>query len=341
MKHNSRVSLCVLAAWLGCAAAGNAQTPPTSWAEKLFQGNTAKDFGVVPHGAQLTYRFPMKNIYAVPLEITDVRKSCGCVTATPSTKVLKPQESGYIDIQMDGTRFNGPKAVNIFVTVGPEFISTAVLHVSANARTDVVLNPGEFNFGTVPRGSSTTQVIDIQYSGSHDWRILEVVNGPDSPVEVKLTETFRQAPGRLRKPGKVGYRLEATLKPTATDGPFRYQVGLKTNDQAQVLSVPAEGAVQAALIAAPDTINGVNLKMGQALTKKVFVRGNRPFRITEVTGQGDGVTVQFEQGRTSTAHFLTVLCQPQKAGALQRQLVIRTDVEKESATVALDVNVMP
>jgi hypothetical protein len=329
-----------LAALFGCVAAAGTQTPATSWAEKLFQGNTAKDFGVVPHGAQLTYRFPMKNIYAVPLEITGVRKSCGCVTATPSTKVLKPQETGYIDIQMDGTRFTGPKAVNVFVTVGPEYISTAVLHVTANARTDVVLTPGEFNFGTVPRGNGTTQVIDIQYAGNHDWRILEVVNGPDSPVEVKLAETFRQAP-RLRKPGKVGYRLEATLKPNASDGPFRFQIGLKTNDQAQVLSVPAEGTVQPALIAAPDTINGVNLKVGQALTKRIFVRGNRPFHITGVDGQGDGVTAQFEQSRTATTHFLTVQCQPQRAGALQRQLLIRTDLDKESATVSLDVNVSP
>jgi hypothetical protein len=335
-----RITMLALTAFLGCTVVADAQPPATSWADKLFQGNTSKDFGVVPHGAQLTYRFPMKNIYAVPLEITNVRKSCGCVTATPSTKLLKPQETGYIDILMDGTRFTGPKAVNVFVTVGPEYISTAVLLLAANSRTDVVLNPGEFNFGTVPRGAGATQAIDIQYTGNHDWRILEVVNGPDSPVEVKLSETFRQAP-RLRKPGKVGYRLEATLKPNVPDGPFRYQVGLKTNDQSQVLSVTSEGTVQAALIAAPDTINGVTLKVGQALTKKIFVRGNRPFRIMSVDGLGEGVTVQFEQGRMAATHFLTVQCQPQRAGALQRQLVIRTDLDKESATVALDVNVAP
>jgi len=334
-----RIVLLTLAAWLGFTAAAPAQS---MWADKLFQGNTAKDFGVVPFGAQLTYRFPMKNIYAVPLEITNVRSSCGCLTATPSTKVLKPQETGYLDINIDGRRLNGPKAVNVLVTVGPEFISTATLRVTATGRTDVVLNPGEINFGMVPRGTGATQAIDIEYAGSHDWRILEVVNDPKSPIEVKLSETFRQAP-RLRRAGKVRYRLEATLKSTAPDGPFRFQIGLKTNDQGQILSVPAEGTVQAALTASPDTVNGVSLKVGQALTRKIFVRGsgNRPFRVTAVDGQGDGVTVQFEQGRTATTHFLTVQCQPQRAGALQRQLVIRTDLDKETATVALDINVTP
>jgi hypothetical protein len=327
-----------LAAWLALAADAPAQN--MAWADKLFQGTTAKDFGVIPHGAQLTYRFPIKNIYTVPLEITNVRPSCSCLTFTLSTKVLKPEETGYLDIVMDGKRFTGPKAVTIFVTVGPEFISTATLHVTANARTDVVLNPGEFNFGTVPRGAGATQTIDVEYAGNHDWRILDVVNDPNSPIVVKLSETYRQAP-RLRKAGKVGYRLEATLKPTAPDGPFRYQIGLRTNDQNQILSVPAEGTVQPALTASPDTVDGVSLKVGQVLTRKIFVRGRQPFRITAVDGQGDGVTVQFDAARSAATHFLTVQVQPQRVGALQRPLVIRTDLDKETATVSLDIGVTP
>jgi len=186
---------------------------------------------------------------------------------------------------MDGRRFTGPKAVTVWVTVGPEFISTAALQLTANARTDVVLNPGEFNFGTVPRGTPATQVINIDYVGSNVWEILDVVNDPSSPVEVKLNRTYRQPP-RLRQPGKVGYRLEATLKPTAPDGPFRVQIGLRTNDQSQILSVPAEGTVQATLTASPNAVNGITLKVGQALTRKIFARqpavprggGGRPGR---------------------------------------------------------------
>ena len=56
-----------------------------AWADKLFhadKGSTVHDFGTVPRGAQLFYRFPMKNIYAVPLEIINVRASCGCVRST-------------------------------------------------------------------------------------------------------------------------------------------------------------------------------------------------------------------------------------------------------------------
>ena len=63
----------------------------------------------------------MTNIYAVPLEITNIRVSCGCLTATPVPKVLQPREAGYIEVTMDARRFNGPKTVTVHVTVGPTF----------------------------------------------------------------------------------------------------------------------------------------------------------------------------------------------------------------------------
>ncbi len=64
---NVVLALALLA--LGTAPAA-AQQP---WAEKLFGGVTSHDFGNVPHGAQVKYSFKVKNIYAVPLEFTDVR----------------------------------------------------------------------------------------------------------------------------------------------------------------------------------------------------------------------------------------------------------------------------
>src|SRR5688572_33266819 len=106
----------------------------TAWANKLFGNETSHDFGTVARGAQLKHSFKMTNIYKVPLEIIQTRVSCGCVTVTPSSKTLQPGESGTLDVNMDGTRFNGQKSVDIHITVGPEFVSTATIQVKANAR---------------------------------------------------------------------------------------------------------------------------------------------------------------------------------------------------------------
>src|SRR5262249_12966834 len=71
----------LLALTLGPPAAGD---PP--WADKLFPDGTSHDFGSVPRGTQLFYRFKMTNIYKVPLEIMATRTSCGCVSVTPAMK---------------------------------------------------------------------------------------------------------------------------------------------------------------------------------------------------------------------------------------------------------------
>src|SRR5947209_18604925 len=99
----------------------------TAWADKLFGGATTHDFGVVPRGAQLKHSFKITNIYKEPLEITNVRVSCTCLTAVASTKVLQPNETATLDITMDGRQFSGPKMIRIYVTVGPKYVSTATL----------------------------------------------------------------------------------------------------------------------------------------------------------------------------------------------------------------------
>src|SRR5262249_22035411 len=142
-----------------------------AWADKMFKGANAHDFGSVPRGSQLYHRFSMTNIWAVPLELTSVRVSCGCVTATPSTKVLQPRESGFLDVTMDAHRFTGPKTVTIYITVGPQYTSTATVRISANSRADVVFNPGQINFGVVQRGQGAAQVIDVEYAGVLDWKV--------------------------------------------------------------------------------------------------------------------------------------------------------------------------
>src|SRR3954447_5095811 len=154
-------------------AAAAPTTCAQGWANKLFKNQTTHDFGTVPHGAQLLHRFPITNIYAVPLEISQVRVSCSCVTAAPSKRVLQPRESGTIDVTMDARRFKGAKTVTVYVSDRPTFVSTAELKVSAVSRADVVFNPGQVNFGSVAQGQTPAQPVDVEYAGTFDWHLTE------------------------------------------------------------------------------------------------------------------------------------------------------------------------
>src|SRR4051794_12005175 len=80
-----------------------------NWANKLFGGSpnapVVKDFGVVARGAQLEGNLKMTNIWSVPISITDIRVSCGCVEVKASKDTLQPNEEAMLNIKMDGTRF--------------------------------------------------------------------------------------------------------------------------------------------------------------------------------------------------------------------------------------------
>jgi hypothetical protein len=303
-----------------------------SWADKMFQRgpqpdpkDTWHDFGTVAYGAQLSHKFTIKNIYAVRLQIMPPRVSCGCVTATPSVNYLEPRQEATIDVTMNASRFTGPKEVTIYVTVGPDYVSTGTLRVTANSRRDVVFNPGQVNFGIVPKGQSRTQTIDVEYAGVLDWRVEEVVKGT-VPVDVNIKELYR----RLGQPGQVGYRIEVQLRSDAPPGVFKQELGVRTNDPASPL-VPllVEATVQAPLTVSPDRVTFPTMRVGEEKSARVIVRAqNQPFRITAVEGLSDGLRADLPP-MAADRQILTIYYRADKSGEIRRQLQIRTDIPGE------------
>jgi hypothetical protein len=327
-----------LAALLLGAAVASAQGQ--GWAEKMFKEGTAHDFGAVPRGAQLFHRFPITNIYAVRMEITGIVPGCGCVTATASKRVLEPRETAYLDVTMDAHRFTGPKAVIIRVTVGPEFTSSAEIKVSANSRADIVFNPGQVGFGNVLRGQTPTQAVEVEYAGALAWRVSELVPPKDAAFDADIKELYR-TPG---KPGKVGYQIKVTLKPDAPPGALKQTLYLKTNDPATPL-VPllVEAILQSAVTVSPAALSFGGVKAGDELTRKVVVRGTRPFKILAVDGLGDGVILGNEPTGAATAAVQTVAfkCKFTQTGEFHRELKIKTDLQDAPVVVTLDGTAAP
>jgi hypothetical protein len=320
------VALVLFALTLATTTASGQTQQPWHW-EQFFKNGLIHDFGSVPRGTQLFFKFKMKNIYAVPLEV-NARVGCHCVTVTPLSQVLQPRQEGYLDVNMDTSKLAGYKSVNIYITVGPEYVSSTTLRVSCTSRTDVVVNPGQINFGVVPSGQATApQTIDVEYAGVLDWRVSEVVKH-DAPIEVTCRELYR-------RPGQVGYQVAVAIKPDAPAGPFKHELFLKTNDPASALvPILVEANIQANLNVAPNIVRMGNLKIGESVTKLVIVRATRPFHVSAVDGQGDGVLVELP-ATAAQVQVLKVKFQPAKAGEVRRQLRIKTDLDRESAASVL------
>src|SRR5205085_1872237 len=166
------------------------------WANKFFLPDIAANreqpappviahnFGDVPHGTLCVHKFTVTNIYDVPMQITEVRKSCHCLDFVPMTKVLQPNESADFTVTMNSGKFIGVNAQTFYITFGPKYISTAVIRVQANSRTDVSVVPGAVAFGTVAQAvKAPTQSVMVKYGGkTRDWKLTEVVT-PPGPLE--------------------------------------------------------------------------------------------------------------------------------------------------------------
>lgn len=325
------------------SAAAQVPTAPAPWANKLFVKDiaanpaqpappvVAHDFGTVPQGTLCAHKFTVTNIYDVPIQVIDIRRSCGCLEAHPPQKVLQPNETAEFAVTMNTAKFPaaGPNTQTVFVTFGPNFVSTAVLRLTANSRADVQLSPGQVNFGTVAVGAKPTQVVTLEYTGKQrDWKIAEVV-----PSAGPLDVTVKEAPrGLLSAPAALfgsasKFQVSVALRADAPAGPLHEIVTLKTNDPAAPLvQITVAGTVEAPLTLSTSTVKFEGVKVGESVGQKIIVRATAgPFKILPVADDGDGVTVESFPA-PAPVQIVTVKFQPTKAGPVRKDVRLKTDL---------------
>src|SRR6516162_5777856 len=141
----------VLGGWLLLGASAFSARAD-AWTDALFPENR-HDFGMVPRGVKVKHDFMLVNRLAEPITILNLRPSCGCTSGRASASMLEPGRAAVIEAQMDTRNFVGMKSTVLYVTLmtagGRE--AEAGLGVTANILSDVVLNPGSIDFGTVLR----------------------------------------------------------------------------------------------------------------------------------------------------------------------------------------------
>mgnify|MGYP005850955877 CR=1 FL=1 len=320
------------------------QAPAAPWANKLFLAEIVKnptqeppavvihDFGTVPQGTLCVHKFTLANIYDVPMQVIDVRKSCGCLEAYPPQKVLQPGESAEFVVSMNTAKFTGANAQTLYVTLGPNYISTAVIRVQANSRGDVQLHPGSINFGTVSLGAQPSQSVIIEYNGrQRDWKVTGIVPS-DAPFKVDYKDISGRSWFSATK-----YHITVTLKPDAPPGAISEMVRLKTTDPASpVVQFHVNGMIEAPLTLSTDRIRFDRVKIGEEVSQKVVVRAAAgPFRIQSVADTGDGLTVETFPA-PAPVQIVTVKFRPTQPGPIRREIRLLTDLGGATSTLVVE-----
>ncbi len=318
-------SFCYVAFSLILAVAGvtNAQ----QWANEMFVAGREHDFGTVARGADVTYRFPVKNPYRQDIEFTGVRSSCGCTTPSIETKLLKTHETGYIIAKYNTRTFTGVKGATLTVKMkwtdnkGVRRSGEAQLRVNGEIRGDVVFKPGAVRFESVDQGTQAEQRINVSYAGRSRWQITDVLSRSED-LEVELIQ-------RDRNSGRVSYDLLVRLKDTAPAGNLRDQLVLVTNDRSeQRIPVLIEGKVVPVISVAPNSVVFGEVAQGQEVSKKVLVRGKQPFRIVDIYCDDDSLKFQ-TPSEPATRHIVKFQFTANgKPGKVEDKVNIVTDLGK-------------
>jgi hypothetical protein len=291
------------------------------WAVKMFD-HTSHDFGAVARGAKVEHIFTIENIYEEPAEIESIRSSCGCTSTQLTRNRLETWQKAALTAAVDTRNFLGQKDSTITVVFSKPFPAEVQLQVHCYIRSDVVVQPGSVQFGSVRHGETRERDLTISYAGRDDWRIERVLCD-NTHVDITLNELGRNL-------GQVTYALKVQLRPDAPVGYINDLLTLVTNDdnpRAARVPIEIEGVVTSAVTVRPSPLMLGVLQPGATVTRQVVVHGELPFRVTRVESDDPRISAA-GNGEAKKVHVIPVtFTADNQHGQTSAQLRISTDAE--------------
>ena len=283
---------------LSCAQIANA----ADWAEKLFK-QKHHDFGTVGRNSKSEYSFEIENCFEEDVRIASVRSSCGCTNPVVPKKILKSWEKGEVIAQFNTKSFIGDKSASITVVIDRPYYAEVTLLVKGKIRSDIVLNPGEVNFGDVDVGDSKNLMTTISYTGRKTWNITDVRGDVDC-LEVRLDPVARQQ-------GSTNYKLHFRLKENAPIGALQQEITVVTDDPSEsMFRIPIFARVNPPISLTPKLVSIGSIKNGQLAQTKLLLRSKKPISIVGIDCDDDRVSFEVPQGE-KTVHIIPLTLRAQ------------------------------
>ena len=302
------------------------------WARKMFKVHD-HDFGTVARGTEQKFRFELTNIYKEDVVIDSVRASCGCTIPSIEKQTLKSLESGAILATYNTKSFIGQRGATVTVTISKPFFAEVQLQVDGFIRGDVVFAPGKRALGNVKHGETAAQEVMVKYAGRSDWKITDVQCDKDY-YEVEILK--REVIGN-----QVQYRLMVRLKPEAPVGYIQDDLVFITDDADKgKLKLTVSGNVTSPVTVSPATMVLGTVPPGTQVVKRLVVKADKPFKITEISADQDGFSFEIG-GEAKKVHLVPMtFTAPQSAAQINASISITTDIpDSPSLSSTASVNV--
>jgi|GEM_PF-493830 len=304
------------------------------WTHEVFPVRT-HDFGTVARGSKVRCVFPVVNKTADDLEIAEVRTKCGCTEVRVGARVVPPGTKTTIEAILDTTKFVGYKASGLTLVLKRPTFAEIDLNFTAFIRSEITLEPGQADFGVVPRGSGATLKMRLAYNGKRaDWQVTRM-----RTQRAGIKATLDPRP-RTKVSDPIEYDLTIALNPAVPAGPYKDEITISTNDpDTPEFLISVSAVVQSSLTVSPSVLNLGRTPAGSTLKRAVVIKGRAPFRVTGFSGDEGMVKLVSDSAADAARplHTLTLeLTLPDRPGPFHLPLTIVTD-QTGDATARLSI----
>ena len=271
----------------GLVSAQDQPTTAVAPAPRLELSAQEWNFGSAWQGQLLKGDIKLTNVGQAPLEITDVRPSCGCTVATKPKSPLAPGESDTMTLSYDGAHRLGAAHQTVTLITNDPTQPSVAIRLAGEVKPLFDIEPKDgLVFAKLLRSSLETRTVEIVNKYT-DKMFLKLKEGQDfGPFQIELREI---------EPG-MRYSVTATTKPPLKVDRYQPSVELLTGlELVPEIKVLAYGFVQPPVDVRPAKLflpqNSVS-PMKRVL--RVMHTEDYPIRITAVRSTDDAVKVALE-----------------------------------------------
>lgn len=204
------------------------QVPPTTTAPadpnapKLRCDETTHDFGEVWSGEIVEHAYVIHNDGKSPLELLNVRASCGC-TVVDFDKVIAPGSTGKATAKLNTTRMAQMVSKSVTVESNDPARRTTTLILKGKVKPRVSVEPINAAFGNVTDETDVTRVIKVTNHTEEKMK-LEPVAAPPGQKSVFNAQITELEPGKIAEIKVTGVRPFAEGSNSTI---LRFQTGIE------------------------------------------------------------------------------------------------------------------
>lgn len=244
-----------------------------SGSPSFFCSEPVHDFGQVTPAALLRHRFVIDNTGNMPLHISRIQTSCGCVTAKLASEEIAPGQSATLDVEFKAPLTTGKASQHLLLHTDDPRRPERRLTLLSLVEPQISLSPDLVDFGLVADGETVTPQVTVVVK-LHQNGILSVTSEAPGVSAAWLPESEDSG------------RIVATLNPAAPIGPISGDLNIAINDIPRI-RLPVIGRVTGDVYSEPtEAFLGICEPRQQASTDLVIKSRTSGLVVREIVSGG-------------------------------------------------------